>query len=74
MQEVHNKWRQTQEAGRAVVLRSYFSSPLLPSQAQAASTPRPEKLRQLLDGERQEADSLFSPPRAQKTTSSNLFP
>lgn len=36
MQEVHNMWRQTQEAGRAVVLRSYFSYPLLPSQVRAA--------------------------------------
>lgn len=50
MQEAHNKWRQTQEAGHAVVLRSYFSSPLLPSQVKAASTSPPEQRRQLRDG------------------------
>lgn len=51
-QEVHNNWGQTQEAGRAVVLQSYFSYPLLPSQAQAASGSPPEQLRQLLHGPR----------------------
>lgn len=51
MQEVHNNWRQTQEAGRTVVLRSYFFPPFLPS-AEAASTSPPEKLRRLLDGTR----------------------
>lgn len=48
LQEVHNKWGQTQEAGRAVVLRSYFSSSLLPSQVWAASTSAPRQLRQPL--------------------------
>lgn len=59
LQEVHNKWRQTQEAGRAVMLRSYFSYPLLPSQDQAPSTSPPE--HQLLNATRKKP-ALHSPP------------
>lgn len=47
-QEVHNNWGQTQEAGHAVVLESYFSYPLLPSQGLAASGSPPEQLHILL--------------------------
>lgn len=70
LQEVHNKWRQTQEAGRAVVLRSYFSSPLLPSQVETASTSSPGQLRQLSVGCRK-LTLLFHPP-SQKNN--YLFP
>lgn len=73
MQEVHNKCRQTQEAGHAVVLRSYFSSSLLPSQAEGCvnlsswtAIGRHQKSRK--------PTLHFRPLRSQKTTSSNLFP
>lgn len=56
MQEEHNKWRQTQEAGRAVMLPSYFSNPLLLSQLQTSSVSPTEQLCQPLENIRKAAN------------------
>lgn len=77
LQEAHNKWRQTQEAGRAAVLWSYFSS-LLHQKFRLRQPPQAEQLCQLLDRTRKatgrKSSLILTLPPSSKNSSFNYFP